>query len=124
MRVATLLSGLAVLSIVAAAACKGSGDTSGSGGYGGYSSCWYGCGGDCPCGYGGTSCSEDPECWDPGPDCDCACAAGTTTAHVCNDPADPSFCAGMAPVAGGECETALTMDCGFTAEDIAGLGCT
>ena len=57
-------------------------------------------------------------------DCNCACGSGQATALVCNDPSHPSFCAGMAPVAGGMCEMELESNCNFTADDIAALGCT
>lgn len=114
MRIATLLSGLAVL-VVAAAACKGEGSDGGGGGYLGYGgSAGYG-------GYGEPSCEVDP--WRMCP-CECACEPGGAAALVCNDSMHPSFCAGVVPVVGGECETALTMECGFTAEDIADLGCS
>jgi hypothetical protein len=38
---------------------------------------------------------------------DCACTSGNPCALVCNDPAHPGFCAGMAPVACGQCVTCL-----------------
>ena len=60
----------------------------------------------------------------PGVDCQCACHAGSMAALVCNDSAHPSYCAGMAPVAGGMCEKALKSDCMFTDADISALGCT
>jgi hypothetical protein len=55
--------------------------------------------------------------------CDCACGTGTPGALVCNDPSHPSYCAGVAPEPGDACEVALTA-CGFSADDIASLGCT
>lgn len=59
-----------------------------------------------------------------GVDCACACHTGMMAALVCNDAAHPSYCAGMAPVAGGMCEKALKADCMFTDADISALGCT
>lgn len=52
---------------------------------------------------------------DPEPDCDCACG-DSPAGLVCNDPAHPSFCVGVAPAAGDECETALMMVCYFSAD--------
>lgn len=54
--------------------------------------------------------------------CLCACGQGTEGGLACNDPAHPSFCAGVVPDHGSICEDAL-IDCGFTADDIAALGC-
>ncbi len=56
-------------------------------------------------------------------DCDCACGTGQPAADLCNDPAHPSFCAGLVPAAGEPCESALMNWCGFTADDIAALVC-
>jgi hypothetical protein len=39
----------------------------------------------------------------------CACGTGTPCSLVCNDPAHPGFCAGMAPVANGQCVMCLMM---------------
>jgi hypothetical protein len=109
-------AGIVMAGLLALTACKssstgGAGGTGGTGGAGG-SGGTGGVGGTG--GQGGTGGS--------GVDCTCACGAGTPAALVCNDPAHPSFCAGTAPVAGGMCETALAA-CGFTAADIAALGC-
>jgi hypothetical protein len=110
-------AGIVMAGLLALTACKssspggagGTGGTGGTGGAGGSGGTGGTAGGG---GTGGT----------PSVDCTCACGAGTPAALVCNDPAHPSFCAGTAPVAGGQCETALAA-CGFTAADIAALGC-
>lgn len=38
---------------------------------------------------------------------DCVCGAGTSCSLVCDDSAHPSFCAGVAPVAAGQCESCI-----------------
>jgi hypothetical protein len=70
---------------------------------------------------GAGGCPNDPNSCDM-VDCECPCGAGTPGGLVCNDPQNPSFCAGVLPTAGGACEQELTK-CGFTAADIAGLLC-
>ena len=42
----------------------------------------------------------------------CVCSAGNPCSLSCDDPAHPSFCAGMAPVTGGMCETCIKQTTG------------
>jgi hypothetical protein len=109
--------GIVASALVAFTACGNS--TTGAGGTGGTGTGGTGTGGNGSGGGtgGGTGGSTT------GPDCACACGAGTPTALVCNDPAHPSFCSGTAPVAGGMCETDLKTNCNFSDADIAALGC-
>jgi hypothetical protein len=95
------------------AATTGSGGHGGDGGAGGCGGSASNCGG-----YGG-----DGENVDYVPDCSCACGVGQPPSLVCNDPAHPNFCAGVAPEPGGPCEIALKTNCGYTDADIAAFGC-
>lgn len=116
MRISWISAGIGVALMLTLAACKS--ESSGTGGAG------VGGSGGTPSTGGSDVGGSGPGGSVPGVDCACACDPGGAAALVCNDPAHPSFCAGMQPVAGGMCEMKLLMDCGFTAADISDFGCS
>jgi hypothetical protein len=122
-----VFSAVAFASILALVACKGE-STTGTGGGGSTTNSGGGTTGGGGAGGGGGG--SGPTCasllgdlsgWDAtyasqNADAqalyDCVCGMGTPCSLVCNDPNNPSFCSGKAPVAGGMCETCIEQTAG------------
>jgi hypothetical protein len=113
MKLSWISAGFVMVGLIASSACSSSGN-GGAGGAAGGAGPTGGAGG----GMGGAAptCASmitaDLSGWDASmaamvPDAqalwDCVCGTGTPCSLVCNDSAHPSFCAGTAPVANGQC---------------------